>query len=42
MKELENITNNISSIEEHDLLNEDNVNNIVNKIVNIMIENENK
>ena len=40
MKEFENITNNIKSIEECDLINEDNVNNIVNKIVDLMTENE--
>ena len=42
MKEFENITNNIKSIEESDLINEDNVNNIVNKIVDMMIDNEKK
>ncbi len=42
MKEFENITNNIDPIKESDLINEDNVNNIVNKIVDMMIDNEKK
>ena len=42
IKEFENVINNIRLIEENDLINEDNVNNIVNKIVDMMIDNEKK